>query len=166
MRKGYIYVLSNESMPGVVKIGKSTRGGKHRAREIYQTGVPTPFSLEFEMMFDDSDSGEVRVHDALSNERVSSTREFFKVEVRDAVVAVVSAHIEDFDYEVLHSELAYAVDQADVLAGKNNLFILDVIHSMSFLSNQAVKDSVMLWNDSCLNAARENSAAREAGRKN
>lgn len=46
MSKGYVYVLSNPCMPGIVKIGKTTRSVEDRANELYQTGVPEPFKVE------------------------------------------------------------------------------------------------------------------------
>lgn len=53
--KGYVYILSNPSMPGILKIGRSINGGKGRADALYKndTGVASPFALEFEMIFDD-----------------------------------------------------------------------------------------------------------------
>lgn len=155
MRKGYVYVLSNESMPGIVKIGKSTRGGRHRAKEIYQTGVPTPFALEFEMMFDDSDEGETLVHEALWDRRISKTREFFRVEVGEAVIATVTAHMEGYDHQVMCADIAYAAEQVEILSHRNGLFILDTIYAMHCISDQAVKDSVAAWKADQLNEAKE-----------
>ena len=50
MSGGYIYCLTNESMYGLVKIGEIHAEGKtphDRARELYTTGVPSPFKVEF-----------------------------------------------------------------------------------------------------------------------
>ena len=46
--EGIIYVLTNPSMPGLVKIGKTARGDVNaRLSELYSTGVPVPFECEF-----------------------------------------------------------------------------------------------------------------------
>ena len=45
---GEVYVLSNPAMPGICKIGFTTRDPRVRAEELFQnsTGVPTPFHVE------------------------------------------------------------------------------------------------------------------------
>ena len=48
MSLGYIYILSNPAMPGVLKIGFTTRSVDQRASEISSsTGIPEPFNVEF-----------------------------------------------------------------------------------------------------------------------
>lgn len=76
MSKGYVYILSNPSMPGIVKIGKTTRTIKERAHELYQTGVPTPFIVNDWVLSPNCSELEQRVHGALSDYRVSQSREF------------------------------------------------------------------------------------------
>jgi len=44
---GFTYVLSNPAMPGMVKVGYSTRLAEDRAKELYTTGVPLPYAVEF-----------------------------------------------------------------------------------------------------------------------
>ena len=90
---GYVYVLSNPSMPGIVKIGHSIYGGKHRANALYKniTGVPEPFRLEFEVFTQDYALIEERAHEALASARVNASREFFRCDVREAVLAVLKA---------------------------------------------------------------------------
>jgi hypothetical protein len=90
--KGYVYVLSNPSMPGIVKIGRSIHGGRSRARELNSTGVPTPFDLEFEMFVDDCESVEVACHEVLEKYRVNDGREFFKCTVHKAIWTVMNEY--------------------------------------------------------------------------
>lgn len=41
---GIVYVLTNPAMPGLVKIGMTTRSDiDARMKELYSTGVPVPF---------------------------------------------------------------------------------------------------------------------------
>lgn len=75
---GYVYILSNPSMPGILKIGKSIRGGTKRAKEIDGTGVPSPFELVFEIFTPTPTSAELYAHDFLRSMRVSESREFFR----------------------------------------------------------------------------------------
>ena len=45
---GIVYVLSNRAMPGLVKIGMTTRPELDtRLKELYTTGVPVPFDVEY-----------------------------------------------------------------------------------------------------------------------
>ncbi len=85
----YLYILSNPSMPGLVKIGKTSTSPDRRMAELQSTGVPTPFILEASLEVNDADKCESSAHRALSKFRVSRNREFFKVSVRDALRSVL-----------------------------------------------------------------------------
>lgn len=91
MPAGYIYVLSNRSMPGMVKIGKTTRDPRTRAGELYASGVPTPFIIEATIETPDVDLTERAVHTLLSASRVSKKREFFHASISEAVDALQAA---------------------------------------------------------------------------
>lgn len=77
---GYVYVLTNESMPGIVKIGKTSREDDDRLRELFTTGVPTPFELAFQIRTLDMALLEFAAHKEFAEQRVSKNREFFKVD--------------------------------------------------------------------------------------
>lgn len=121
MKSGYIYVLSNQSMPGIVKIGRSIHGGKSRARDLYQTGVPTPFKLEFEIYVEDHVELEILVHEKLQDQRVSGNREFFKVDVFEATALIMGLYAEYFDMQIIHIDLM--VNEADVYLYAHKLMI-------------------------------------------
>src|SRR3954466_7359261 len=54
---GFVYILINPSLPGLVKIGKTTRSSESRAMELSApTGLPTPFIVAFDEEFDDCDA--------------------------------------------------------------------------------------------------------------
>lgn len=83
MSAGFLYVLTNPSMPGLVKVGKTVRDPRIRVKELSSpTGVPTPFELAYVEAFDDCHTAERRVHAALAagGIRVSSKREFFEAD--------------------------------------------------------------------------------------
>ena len=85
---GYIYVMINPSLEGMVKIGKTTRDPKERVKELSSaTGVPTPFILVFHKQFKDCHYTEKAIHQYLESNgyRISDNREFFKIPVTDAI---------------------------------------------------------------------------------
>jgi len=110
VHKGYIYVLSNPSMPNLVKIGRSIHGGRQRAKEIYQTGVPTPFVLEFEMLTEDPKDMELNIHEALSRYRENNNREFFRLSVDEAIAGIITEISENY----IMSKAELIVDEVDV----------------------------------------------------
>ena len=43
---GIVYILSNQAMPGLIKIGSTTENElKNRLSNLYSTGVPFPFEF-------------------------------------------------------------------------------------------------------------------------
>ena len=77
---GFLYVLINPAMPGLIKIGKTQRSTIDRAKELSAaTGVPTPFLVVYEKYFHNCSSAEFTVHSLLESMglRSSVNREFF-----------------------------------------------------------------------------------------
>ena len=81
MTDGYIYCFSNPSYGGLVKVGMTTRSPEDRAKELFVTGVPTPFKIEFAKKVSNPASKEATLHMLLEEytERTSHRREFFSV---------------------------------------------------------------------------------------
>jgi hypothetical protein len=84
---GFIYVAINPSMPGLVKIGKTSRDPMTRVAELSaHTGVATPFILVFHAQFRNCSYIEREIHDRLEkgNHRLNDNREFFRIDVAEA----------------------------------------------------------------------------------
>ena len=85
MNQGYVYILSNPSLPGLVKIGQTSRSPEERARELSKnTSIPENFVVEFEIYTSDRVELEKDAHRQLSSYRVNARREFFRVEIEKA----------------------------------------------------------------------------------
>lgn len=82
MSEGYIYCISNCSMPGLLKIGMTKRTPTERLAEANasNTWIPTPYIIEFAKRVNDVMKKEKMLHNLLSRytERVNSQREFFR----------------------------------------------------------------------------------------
>ena len=92
--RGYVYVLVNSSLPGLVKVGKTTRLPSERAGELSAvTGVPTPFIVAFERPFADCSEAEAFVHTRLERMglREAKNREFLRATTPDVIKAVMEA---------------------------------------------------------------------------
>lgn len=89
MVPGYVYVLVNPSMPGLIKIGRTLRDARTRARELSSTGVPTPFQVAFELFAEQHEALEAKVHLALTDFRVDAAREFFRYPLDKAIALLL-----------------------------------------------------------------------------
>lgn len=114
-QKGFVYILTNKSMPNTVKVGKTTKVPTSRAQELASTGVPTPFVVEYYAFFDDMDSAERIAHQKLSNNHHG--KEFFAVDVATAIVAIESTGVpfqklfSNFEQDSKADELRYDLEQ-------------------------------------------------------
>ena len=78
---GWLYCLSNPSMPGLLKIGQTKNEPKLRAEQLHTTGVPLPFKIEFAKRVNEYTKKEKILLSLLEqySERVNPKREFFKI---------------------------------------------------------------------------------------
>ena len=91
---GYVYILINAAIPGLVKVGKTEREPEERAKELScGTGIPTPYCVAYEEWFADCSAAEEFVHTLLTANgyRVADNREFFSAPVKVAIKAVIEA---------------------------------------------------------------------------
>jgi hypothetical protein len=87
--KGFIYVLSNHCMRGLIKIGGTTRTVEARVKELNSaTGVPAPFKLEAYFASNNPFADEAKVHAELSSWRFQKDKEFFRCSTIDAINAI------------------------------------------------------------------------------
>lgn len=91
---GFVFVMTNESMPGTVKVGRTSLLPEDRARDLYTTGVPRPFEVTYRSATSRPDAVERRAHELLERNRINAGREFFRVSVQEAVEAVRLAAVE------------------------------------------------------------------------
>lgn len=85
MTPGYVYILTNPSMPGLVKVGRTSRDVDLRAEELWRhTGVPTPFEVYTREKTCDCIQLEAFIHGDLRNHRLSKSREFFRIDPDEA----------------------------------------------------------------------------------
>jgi hypothetical protein len=91
---GFVYILTNVAMPGMVKVGYTRRLSEDRARHLQTTGGPLPFSVEYRALSSHPADVERRSHELLSSHRINARREYFRVTVAEAEAAVQQACVE------------------------------------------------------------------------
>jgi hypothetical protein len=93
---GIVYVLTNPAMPGLVKIGKTSRETMDaRLGELYTTGIPVPFECVYAAKLRDESKVEKAFHQAFGPYRINPKREFFQIEAEQAVALLELMSEED-----------------------------------------------------------------------
>jgi T5orf172 domain len=96
-----VYVLTNPAMPGFVKIGRTSQEDTAtRLAQLYTTGVPFPFNLEFACRVQNPEEVEAALHIAFAPHRVNPRREFFKIEPQQAIAILKLLHTQDATEEL------------------------------------------------------------------
>jgi len=85
---GYIYILSNPAMPGLLKVGRTAKDPFQRARELYTTGVPAAFHVEAAVHVADVREVEFQIHKKFSHLRHATSREFFTATLKDVLFEI------------------------------------------------------------------------------
>jgi len=92
---GFVYVLTNPYyVSGLVKIGETGLLAEDRAKKLFTTGVPAPFTVEYRAATSRSFEVERRAHKILAAHRVNSSREFFFVSVNEAIETIRLSAVE------------------------------------------------------------------------
>ncbi len=76
-----VYILTNQSMPGLIKIGITERKVEERMRELYSSSaVPLPFECYFALEVKDAKIVEKKIHHGFDDYRINENREFFEID--------------------------------------------------------------------------------------
>ena len=120
---GYVYVLKNEYMPGLIKIG-ITDNLDERMRTLYNTSVPVAFEVVYACKVNYCDCRKIEgaLHNAFCTDRVNPKREFFKMEASRAVGILRLFSIEEVTEEAnadIRAELSPSELEAQTRAVEN-----------------------------------------------
>jgi len=115
--EGIIYVLTNSAMPGMLKIGMTTKEEiELRMKQLYTTGVPLPFECSFAGKTNNLKQVEKALHIAFGSQRVNPKREFFEIEEIQVIELLKLLCTEDVTPEI-KNELE-KIDEVSKNAGK------------------------------------------------
>ncbi len=85
---GIVYILTNDAMPGIIKIGITEDSVEARIKSLDNTSLPLPFRFYFAIESKRYKEIEKLAHDTFSSFRVRENREFFKMDPERAVSAL------------------------------------------------------------------------------
>jgi hypothetical protein len=86
-----VYILESESMPDMIKIGYTKGDPIDRANTLSKsTGIPTPFNVIYSYSCFNGERIEKAVHKHFRKQRVNKQREFFYVDVDEAIQIIES----------------------------------------------------------------------------
>ncbi len=96
-----VYVLTNSAMPGLIKIGKTSQDDHTtRVSQLYTTGVPVPFDIEYACRVPNPSEVESALHVAFAPHRINPRREFFEIDAEQAIAVLKLLNVEDITDEV------------------------------------------------------------------
>jgi len=119
----YIYVLTNESMPDLVKIGHTNRDIEQRIKELDNTSTPLPFQCFYAAEVRDAKIVETKLHRIFSDKRIRTNREFFRIDPNQVKEAIQLAEIKEVTprQEIVNDAMdIIAVEKYSVLEERRN----------------------------------------------
>jgi hypothetical protein len=118
---GYVYILRNEAMPGIYKIGVTGRDDlDERIGELYsgKTNIPLPFDCVFACKVENYKAVEKIIHNAFHDNRVNPNREFFTINPERVIPLLKHLQIEDAT-ENIAGKINETIPEADKDANIN-----------------------------------------------
>ena len=84
--RGWLYLITNEAMPGLIKVGFSLKDPLLRALELSSTGTPLPCKVCYDVLVRSPRELEQLVHRSLAEMRTG--KEWFRCEIRETAQKV------------------------------------------------------------------------------
>ena len=117
----YVYILTNEAMPGYIKIGLTDKPVSERVLGLDNTSVAVPFQCYYAARVDTNQKIEWALHTAFGDFRVRPNREFFKMDPYKVKAILEVLAIEDVTPKnelVATAEDAQALRTVGIKAGR------------------------------------------------
>jgi hypothetical protein len=107
---GIVYILTNEAMPGYVKIGLTRKNDVgERVRQLDNTSIPVPFECYYAASVPDCARLERTLHFVFGEKRARRSREFFTIDP-DLAKAIIEL-VAEKPFNV--SDVEQSIDQAE-----------------------------------------------------
>jgi len=114
---GFVYILTNESMPGLIKVGLSDQNDvESRIRSLDTTGVALPFQCYYAARVEDNRKVEKALHTAFGDFRLRPNREFFRLDPYKVKVILEVLELEDVTPK---REIVGSIDDVKALRSAN-----------------------------------------------
>ena len=118
---GFVYILKNEAMPGIYKIGVTGREELDvRIDELYtgKTNIPLPFQCVFACKVKSYKDVEKIIHNAFMDTRVNPNREFFTIDPDRVIPLLKHLQIDDVTVDI-KNKIDLQMDSNDLESIKN-----------------------------------------------
>jgi hypothetical protein len=125
----YVYILTNEAMPGYIKIGLTENLISERVVQLDNTSVALPFQCYYAARVEDNRKIERALHTAFGDFRVRPNREFFKMDPYRVKAILEVLAIEDVTPKnelVATAEDAQALRTVGIKAGRFRFSSADI----------------------------------------
>jgi len=146
MNYGYVYCLTNESLPNIYKIGFTNtidKTSEDRAKELFNTSIPTPYKVLFDIKVNNPHKYEKIIHNKLKNYRINKKREFFKCSIDDILLYFKKENIITNDNENNDFPDNYFQNYLNLL-NKINLQDPDIVYKIDKNHLQIFNDTIMI----------------------
>ena len=95
-----IYILTNDAMPGFIKIGRTSASIEQRLKDLDNTNMPLPFQCFYAAKVNKLDFIEKKIHYIFGEQRVRNNREFFRVDPNRVKAAIELVALEEVTPQV------------------------------------------------------------------
>jgi hypothetical protein len=93
--KEIVYILTNPTIPDLIKIGRTTNLEDRLRNLSSHSGVPIPFEVFYACQVDDAVKVERHIHEGFGDHRVNPKREFFRVNPERVLAILKLVEISD-----------------------------------------------------------------------
>ena len=145
-----VYILTNQAMPGIIKIGITDNPIEQRMKELDKTSTPLPFECYFAKKVSDNKFIESKMHEVFDSFRIRQNREFFRMDPNAAKAALDMTEGEDVTPkdDVVENEIDRAALNSERNRNRFNFaqIGIEVGTELSFKKDPSIK-AIVLEND-------------------
>jgi len=109
IKEGFVYVMSNPSMPNLYKIGFTCNLKKRLYDLNSYSSTPLPFKIIYSARVDNAEADEKLAHSALAESRVNKKREFFKAQSKIELIRKVRSVLSEIKEEEIEKRISKKV---------------------------------------------------------
>ncbi|MEO0484979.1 MAG: GIY-YIG nuclease family protein [Pseudomonadota bacterium] len=157
MSIGFVYILGNEFMHGVYKVGKTTHKPEERAKELYSSGVPGGIDVLEAALCPNCNEAEREMQEVFTEFRVDPDREFFSVNLNALRLRLGNIKLGQVEYWLqwfmpehvpVVSEKIFDTSNLHIIGTHCDLHLFEMVEAVGFLHPEDFAGAVQRMHDS------------------